>query len=239
MLNEKNIYRPVLRANWRRKRALIVNPDAEFGSLLYKDANPDFELITFSYANKDLNLDLLNGLHPHAHYKFESEFWGESFFRLCNLINGKYDVVCFFNSDLYVGVSSLNHFFEMVDFYNLDFSQPSLSWNSYISHEHTKHIPGAGVVEASFIEIMMPCLSAAVISEIVNLKLYTISGWGLDCFLFPYIQRKLNLLPPAIIHTCQVCHSKPISSNIIYSNGLSAYAEMINLGDRIKSLDAL
>jgi hypothetical protein len=229
--------KPVLKPNWRRKRALIISPLPSVGLLLHNNSEPEFDLITFSYDMTDCPRQLLGDFAPVDHFKFESEFWGSSFFKLCQLVNGRYDSVLFMNSDLYVSISVLNTFFDLNDLYELDFSQPSLSANSYISHAHTKHNPAENVVEVPFIEIMMPCLSAKVINEIVNIGITTISGWGLDNYLFPYIQRKLNLKRPAVIHDCQVLHAKPVSSDVIYSNGLSASEEMSQLAAVITKLN--
>jgi len=225
-----------MKKNWRRSRAVVVSPDKESGLLIYNDAEPDFDLITFSYDGSQLDPLLMNSLVSKDHYAFQSEMWGQSFHTLCGLIGGKYDVVCFMNSDLYVGVSSLNNFFELFDLFELDFAQPSLSANSYISHNHTLNVSTSTVLEVQFIEIMMPCLSSKVINEINRIGMTTISGWGLDCYLFPYIQKKLNLRPPAVIHACQVMHIKPVSSNILYSDGLTAQEQANKLRDLLNAL---
>lgn len=232
------MFRPFLRPRWRRKRAIVVSPDKVAGLLLLPDSDPNFDLITFSYDGSDLGTDLMNNLKSVQHFAFLSEQWGQSFLKLCHLVSSKYDVVCFMNSDLYVSISNMNNFFDIVDLYNLDFSQPSLSINSYHSHEHTLNIPGGGIKEVPFIEIMMPCLSSQVINEICRINLTTISGWGLDVYLFPYIQRKLKLKQPAVIHDCVVTHCKPVSSNYIYSDGLTAHEQMVFLRDAIKNLES-
>ena len=228
--------KPILKSNWKRKRALIVSPLKDTGILFSNDAEPNFDLITFSFDNEDLNLNLMNNLKVTKHYKFESEAWGESFFKLCCLIDCSYEVISFMNSDLFVSISSINNFFEINDFFGLDFSQPSLSINSYISHEHTRHIPGGGVMRVPFIEIMMPCLSSKVIKEVKEIGLTTISGWGLDCELFPFIENKLNLKPPAVIHDCQVIHAKPVSSNFIYSDGLNAVQHQLMIRSLLNNI---
>lgn len=221
--------RPIIKPNWRRRRAVIVSPMPEMGVLIYNDGKPDFDIFTYAYDESELDYSKMNGLNPIDHYKFVSEFWGESFLKLCKFINNRYEVVCFMNSDLFVTVTSLNKFFEINDLFSLDFSQPSLSDNSYYSHLHTKNIPGGGVVEVPFIEIMMPCLSNTVINEICKINKTTISGWGLDVYLFDYIRKKLTLTKPAVIHDCEVVHIKPIESNRIFSDGLSAYEQMKEL----------
>lgn len=217
---------PVMQSNWRRRRAVIVSPLKDIGSLIYNDTIPDFDLFTFSFDDSDVANDTIKSLNPKEHFKFKSEFWGESFLKLCNLVNHRYEVVCFMNSDIYVSVSSLNKFFEINDLFALDFSQPSLSLNSHYSHLHSRHIPGGGVIDVPFIEIMMPCLSANVINEICRIGVTTISGWGLDVALFPYIKNKLNLKNPAVIHDCTVIHIKPIESFRIYSDGLNPNEQM-------------
>ena len=217
---------PVMRSNWRRSRAVIYSPLRDMGSLIYNDSKADFDFFTFSYENSEVNIKNINIVE---HFKFKSEFWGETFLKLCNLIKNRYDVVLFMNSDLYVSVSSLNKFFDINDLFMLDFSQPSLSANSYYSHIHTINIPSGGVVEVPFIEIMMPCLSSRVINEICSIGITTISGWGIDNSLFPYIRDKLKLKNPAVIHDCTVIHVKPVESSRQYSDGLTVEEQMKKL----------
>jgi hypothetical protein len=222
-----------MQPNWRRRRAVIYTPLSDMGSLIYNDAKANFDFFTFSYEDSDIDISKMGGANIAQHFKFKSEFWGESFLKLCNLINNRYDVVLFMNSDLYVSISELNKFFDINDLFMLDFSQPSLSFNSYYSHVHTMNIPGAGVVEVPFIEIMMPCLSTVVINEICRIGLTTISGWGIDNLLFPYIKDKLNLKNPAVIHDCSVLHVKPVESSRQYSDGLTAIEQMNKLREHL------
>jgi len=227
---------PKLRTQWRRNRAVIVAPDPEIGVLIRQNESPNFDFITFSYENKGPELSIIKELSPRRHYAFNSEFWGESFYKLCHLVRGSYDVVLFMNSDLLVPTSSLNTFFEINDMFALDISQPSLALNSYFSHDHTLYSPVNGLVsEIPFAEIMMPCLSGIVIEEICKLGLYTISGWGMDNYLFPYITKKLRLTPQAVVHACQVLHTKPVDSNRrVFSDGLTAHQQMERLGRLIE-----
>jgi hypothetical protein len=239
MITRANLNPANLSRNWTRRRALILAPDPQFGLLISRDVEPNFDLITFSYDSSPLNPELLNGISSLEHFSFQSEFWGESFLNLCKLIVDRYDVVCFMNSDIYAQVNHLNRFFDINDIFRLDFSQPALSRSSFYSHEFTLFNPLQSVVMCPFVEIMMPCLSNAVIREIVKINLTTISGWGIDIHLFPFIQRRLGLRPPAIVHECVVIHCKPVESNRIYSDGLSASQQASKLQLQLNYLDQL
>lgn len=239
MITNTNLSPANLARNWVRRRALIIAPDPQFGLLISKDVQPNFDLITFSYDSSPINPELLNGVSAAEHFSFQSEFWGESFLKLCKLIVDKYDVVCFMNSDIYAQVHQLNRFFDIVDLFKLDFSQPALSRSSFYSHEFTLFNPLHSVVVSPFVEIMMPCLSNTVIREIVSINLTTISGWGIDIHLFPFIQRRLGLRLPAIVHECVVIHCKPVQSSRLYSDGLSASQQAHMLELQLNSLDRL
>jgi hypothetical protein len=223
--------KPVLRANWRRKRLVVVSPSPVWGSLLTPNAAPDFDLMTYSFDGSEAT-ELCTSLPGYkGHFSFVSEMWGESLHKLFPLIPAEYEVVQFLNSDIFISYAEINKFFDYVDMFALDVSQPALSLNSFYSLSWLLKKTSIEVEPVPFVEGMMPCLSRAVIDELVRIGLYTISGWGIDQFLFQIIVERLKLRPQAVVHAVTAVHTKPVeSSEMRFSNGMNADEERNALG---------
>jgi hypothetical protein len=149
---------------------------------------------------------------------------------LCREVPQAYDVVFFLNSDILINYSDINRFFDYVDLFDLDICQPALSVNSYFSHNFLLKRAGLEVAIVPFVEIMMPCLSRRVINEMVQLNIFSISGWGMDCHLFPTLVRRMGLRPQCVVHAVSAIHAKPVESGrLTFSNGLTASEERSKL----------
>jgi hypothetical protein len=224
--SELSPFKPVLRPNWRRKRLVIVSPSTVWGSLLTQNAVPEFDLMTYSYDGSEAT-PLCTSLPGYkGHFSFVSEMWGESLHKLLSLVPAEYEEVMFLNSDIFISYADLNKFFDYVDMFALDISQPALSLNSYYSYSYLLKKASIDVEPVPFVEIMMPCLSRAVIDELVRLDMWTFSGWGVDQYLFQNIVERLKLRPQAVVHAVAALHAKPIeSTQMRFSNGLSADEE--------------
>jgi hypothetical protein len=218
--------KPVLRKGWRRKRLVVVAPSADWGSLLTQNAAPEFDLMTYSYDGSAAT-PLCTGLPGWVrHEALSTEMWGESLFKLFGLIPAEYEVVLFLNSDIFISYAEINKFFDYADLFALDVSQPALSLNSFYSHQFLLKKTSIDVEPVPFVEVMMPCLSRAVIDEFVRIGLYTISGWGMDEYLFQHIINRLNLRPQAVVHAVTALHAKPVESRgMVFSNGMSPQQE--------------
>lgn len=221
---------PMIRKAWRRKRLVVVSPNADWGALLPQDAAPEFDLITYSFDGSDAGT-----LHTSlpgfvSHIPLKTEMWGESLKFLMQKIPAEYEVVLFLNSDIYISYASINRFFDYVDLFALDISQPALSLNSFYSHHFLLHKDAIDVEVVPFVEVMMPCLSRAVIDEMNRLGIYSISGWGIDQFLFQNIVDRLKLRPQCVVHAVTAIHAKPVESfSMRFSNGKTAHEERMEI----------
>jgi hypothetical protein len=223
---------------WRRSRAVFVPLDRNHEPLICFDTKPSFNFITYSYENLDLGEFNYSLAHkPQYHAKFTSNGIGESFFNLTKLFKGRFGNNLFIVSDVYITVSEVNKLFDIADLFSLDIYQASLSKDSYYSHPHTLHRADGGIAPAPFAEWTVTGHSAAVWDAIGDLGLYSISGYGMDAYLVPAIQRKLNLKPPAVVHYCQSHLCRPVSSySRTMQNGLTPIQEMRLLRDRIQKI---
>jgi hypothetical protein len=217
---------PVLRKSWKRKRLVIVAPSSEWGTLLPHDADPEFDLMTYSYDGSEQTA--AGGALPGVvgHIALKTEMWGESLKLLFAKIPAEYEVVFFLNSDIYMSYSSINRLFDYADLFALDICQPALSLNSFYSHQFLLKKTAIDVEAVPFVEIMMPCLSRAVIDEMNRLGIFSISGWGLDKYVFANIVERLKLRPQCVVHAVTAIHTKPVeSSRMRFSNGKTAHEE--------------
>jgi hypothetical protein len=222
--------KPILRKAWKRNRLVVVSPSSEWGTLLPQDVAPEFDLITYSYDGSEQTAAgaALPGVVGHIALK--TEMWGESLKLLFAAIPAQYEVVLFLNSDIYMSYSSINQLFDYADLFALDICQPALSLNSYYSHKFLLKKHGVDVEPVPFVEVMMPCLSRAVIDEMNRLGIFSISGWGLDQYVFPKVVEKLNLRPQCVVHAVTAIHTKPVeSSRMTFSNGKTAREELEEL----------
>jgi hypothetical protein len=215
-------------------------PIERWGSLLQFDCAPDFDIISFSYDGSDFPEGYFPVI-PRAHLKSQTEFYGETFRLLMIWVSMREDSewgrVCVLNGDVITKVSDLNNLFLVSDVYDLDASQASLTWDSYWSHAHLLHKPGILVEKVDFIELMAPVLSMRLIRSMVELNMWTISSWGIDACVVPYLIRRNSLTAPAVVHSSLMHHCKPVESgNKIYSNGLTAQQELAILERKLMAI---
>lgn len=119
-----------------------------------------------------------------------------------------YDFVWFPDDDLAFSGPMINKFFDICREFKLDLAQPSLSWESYVSHLITVHNPNFRIRFTNFVEIMAPCFSRKLLDRSVKSFLINQSGWGLD-FIWPRWAAEMNGVC-AIIDDVQMTHTRPL-----------------------------
>lgn len=227
---QPRLLQPVLRNAWKRKRLVVVSPNSGWGSLMPQDASPDFDLITYSYDGTD-QTELCSSLPGfQQHITLNTEMWGESLKHLFATIPVEYEVVLFLNSDIYISYSEINKLFDYADLFGLDICQAALSANSFYSFQFLLKKPHIDVEIVPFVELMMPCLSRAVIDEFNRIDAFTISGWGMDMYIFQNIVERLGLRPQCVVHAASALHTKPVESGgMRFSNGKTAQEECLEM----------
>lgn len=214
----------------RISKKILVLPIEKHGCLVHEDCEPDFELITYSYDGSDENSfeHYFSKVKPLRHLSFKTEFFGESLKHIIKHLkdNDSFDLVLILNGDVMTSFSEVNRCFFLAQVHGLDAFQPSLSRDSFYSHQHLLNQPGLFVQEVPFIELMMLGLSVRVVRALHDENEFNISGWGLDDVLLPYLLRKNGWLKPHVIHASIARHCKPVeSSHMIFSSGKSARDE--------------
>jgi hypothetical protein len=208
----------------------VVIPQENMGMQIVTDERQEFELITYSYYGLGSSDEYCRPLKLTTHYSFITDFWGESFYNLCTILDkrGDFERVLFLNGDIQIAVSTINKMFKRAAENKYDFFQASLTSDSYGSHDFLVENDESLVDrKVPFIEIMMPGLSAKVVEEIVRMKIYTISGWGIDAVLFREIEKKIGSNGQFCIRDCKAKHIKPVESNLMkFKNGKTAIEEL-------------
>jgi hypothetical protein len=119
-----------------------------------------------------------------------------------------YDFVWFPDDDLACSGHQINRFFDICRDFKIDLAQPSLSWESHISHLITVHNPNFRIRFTNFVEIMAPCFSRRLLGRGVGSFSVNLSGWGLD-FIWPRWVAGMNGVC-AIIDDVQITHTRPV-----------------------------
>lgn len=142
----------------------------------------------------------------------------------------KYKYIGILDDDLKTCFSGLNQSIAIAQKLNLDSFQPSLTNDSYYSHDFTLSRVSSLVHYVPWVEIMSPFYDTNLFQLSSIYFKESISSWGLDCYVFPLISR-INLYSNhAVIDKVKIKHLREIRSNkIIYSNGLNAQEEMKRL----------
>lgn len=223
--------------NWRRSRAVVVSPFVKWGELIQEDVRRDFDLIFYSYEGHPVTCYQQTKMEPDGFLSFSSEFFGESIVKIYSELYPKYDVVMIVNSDVYCEVSTLNKLLNLGDLYSLDFFQPAHSPNGFVAHPHLVRQLSEDIREVPHIEIVAFALSKKAIQRVLELGIYSVSGWGMDTILFPYIQQRYGLRKSVVIDSCTIIHMKENESGSMrFSNTLSAAEEMMVISRLVENL---
>jgi len=184
--------------------------------LFFEDANErKYELLVLYYGdNKEQfknKFKAFNHFSSIKGYKFHiiKKYYNENimFFK-------KYKSILMPDDDIFLKTKNINYFFKIFNDNQLMLAQPSLI--GYFSHAITLHRFEYFLRYTNFVEIMMPCFSAAAFIKCVNSFDETSIGHGLD-FLWPKILKYPNK-KIAIIDEIIAIHSREVASSNLYKD---------------------
>ena len=157
----------------------------------------------------------------------KTEFKGVLMLEVCKYVKAiDYTYIGLLDDDQAISISSLNRLLDIATENNLDVFQPSVSADSYFSHPMFVQKNGHPPESVDWIEIMSPFLRKEIFEAGEDFYKSNISSYGVDRYLFPYLQKKLNRCNTALIHEVSVRHLKPVTDgNKQFSNGLDARQE--------------
>ncbi len=171
--------------------------------------NPIFDLVVIDYTSEkdkspardrvDLVYENLGG------YKYHSikEYLEEN-----NIIN-QYEYFWFPDWDIEITEEDLVRLVDYAKLYNLSMCQPSLSSDSFISWDITRHNPSSKVRITNFVEVMCPLFTSESLKKVMWTFSLNYSSWGLD-FLWASLLGDEQI---GIIDSVVVKHSRSISSH--------------------------
>lgn len=157
----------------------------------------------------------------------KTEFKGVLMLEVCKYVKAiDYTYIGLLDDDQAISISSLNRLLEIANENALDVFQPSVSADSYFSHAMFLQKPGHLPESVDWVEIMSPFFRKEIFEAGEDFYKSNISSYGVDRYLFPYLQKKLNRCNTALIHEVSVRHLKPVTDgNKQFSNGLDARQE--------------
>jgi len=148
-------------------------------------------------------------------------------FEVCKYVKDiDYIYIGLLDDDQSISVSSLNKLLDIATKDKLDVFQPAVSSDSYYSHaiflQKNGHVPEP----VYWVEIMSPFLRKEIFESGESFYRSNISSYGVDRYLIPYLQKKLNRSNTVLIHEVSIRHLKPVTDgNKKFSNGLDARQE--------------
>jgi len=195
------------------------------------DTIPEFTVISYSY-DESSSLSFIDPMFHAQHLALNSVALGDSFNQLIKRIKfDPYELVGFLSEDVATNVSDINKLFKIAKKRNLTLFQPSLSYQSYSSHSFTLYNSKYfSPRESPWVEFIFPFFSSKILEEIAKYPTYSVSAWGVDSILLPFLNKKIHNSKPYIIDQIQVTHLDPIKSgNKVYPSGFTAMDEEFNI----------
>jgi hypothetical protein len=191
------------------------------------DAVPAFSIILFNYSGNGAISQLPDGKYISECISVKTEFKGVLMLEVCNFVKDiDYTYIGLLDDDQSISVLSLNKLLDIATKYKLDVFQPAVSSDSYYSHAMFLQKNGHLQESVYWVEIMSPFLRKEIFESGESFYRSNISSYGVDRYLFPYLQKKLNRCKTALVHEVCVRHLKPVTDGKKkFSNGLDARQE--------------
>jgi hypothetical protein len=191
------------------------------------DAMPAFRPILFNYSGNGAQPNLPEGKNIADCISVKTEFKGVLLYEACKYVKAlDYNYIGLLDDDQAIAVSGLNRLLEIAEQKELDVFQPAVSPDSYYSHSMFVQKTGHSPEPVHWVEIMAPFLRKEIFESGEDFFRSNISSYGIDRYLFPYLQQKLNRCNTALIHEVSIRHLKPVTDgNKKFSNGLDARQE--------------
>lgn len=122
----------------------------------------------------------------------------------------RYDYIWLPDDDIETTGADIEHMFEAMSRHGLAVGQPALTRDSYYSHFLLLGCPGFRLRYTNYVEIMVPCLTSAVLARVLPDFEGNMSGFGLD-----YMWCRLTERPErsaGIIDEIEMRHTRPLGS---------------------------
>ncbi|MFM7645531.1 MAG: hypothetical protein ACKO41_02345 [Sphingomonadales bacterium] len=191
------------------------------------DTKPSFTICLFNYSGSDQQPTMAPDRSVGDVFSFKTEFKGELLLRLQEATAHRpYRYIGVLDDDHQISISSINRLLEIATDLAADSFQPSIDPRSFYSHRRFLQKPGAMPERVGWIEIMAPFVRKEIFDLAAPFYSQSISSYGIDRYVYPYIQRKYKMDRRFLIHEITLRHLKPVTSGLkLLSNGLDALEE--------------
>lgn len=126
----------------------------------------------------------------------------------------QYDAICLSEDDLYCDAKTVHEMFRIFHENTLWLAQPSLTTDSYYSHEITLAKPGLTLRYTNFVEIMTPIFSRQALLQCLPTFNKTQSGWGIEHAWTRILGHPTDKI--AIIDAVSIRHTRPLGTGTLY-----------------------
>jgi hypothetical protein len=123
-------------------------------------------------------------------------------------LTSRYEYIWLPDDDIATTCADIDAIFAAMRSYNLEIAQPALTWESYFSHFAFMQCPGFALRYTNTVEIMVPCLKAGLLAQVVDDFHGSMSGFGMDsiwCRLSDDPRYKAAILDSVAVH-----HTRPV-----------------------------
>ena len=191
------------------------------------DATPSFTILLFNYSDHKNIPELTNEKFFHGYIHQKTEFKGALLAVLAGYLSDlAYRYVGVLDDDQEISISGLNLLLEEATSINADVFQASIHHESYYSHARFLQKQNHSSEKVDWVEIMAPFLKKELFEAGLSFYQKNISSYGIDLYLFPYLQKKLGMSNTYLIHKVALKHNKPVTDGSKrFSNGLDARQE--------------
>jgi hypothetical protein len=210
---------------------ILVSWDGQSAPLALVDLDvaPAFSWILFDYSGKHHGtLDVGGRAIPLLSAATECK--GEIYTAFADYLSDRArlpEYVALIDDDVALSVSDINRALELGRRRGLDVFSPTLSHDSYFSHDWMLTQGKRTFRKMERVEVMMPFYRGSLFASGREHYRGNISSWGIDCYLMPMLQQLSGCTRTALLDTVVASHRRPVASGgRTFRNGLTAWDEM-------------
>ena len=193
-------------------------------SLIDDGSERNFDIALNCYAEPDsIRSDDYEYLYAGGINKYKAAF---QFINEAHL--KQYEGFIFLDDDIEITYSHLSQFLTYCSTHGFGLAQPSLTRDSFFSHEHLVNVSRSGWRSVRMVEVMCPYFSASALRIAVRTFDLSYSTWGLD-LIWP----RLFEFSPVVVDEFSVRHVKAVGRSAFYEYmrriGVSPQQELTKL----------
>ncbi len=167
----------------------------------------DFDLVTYCYDDSDIGKDKSNlwirrpGFTKYQNFNHYASFYPKHL--------EQYDYVWVVDDDMFMSTDDINKMFQMMEDYNLDLAQPSISLDGMNYVQIFAHDSRYTLRYTNYVECCAMLLSKRGLEKVKRTFSETVTGWGWDALVSDMILEKENV---AVLDSVQAYHGMSMSS---------------------------